>query len=83
VELASARLEQTRQRQLVRTGLAPVASMNSFDAAAKALEQRVRTASGREQDLKLDAEKLYLTWKDAEDSYARATSDYDTAVWID
>jgi hypothetical protein len=83
VTAAHARLEQTRQRQLVRTGRALASSLAPFDASVGASEKRLRELERRDQDLRLEAEKAFETWKGAEDEFARATSDYDTGVWID
>ena len=83
VAAASARLEQTRQRQLVRTGRALTGSMAPFDARLDALEKRVRQLERRVQDIRADSEKAFESWQAAQDEYTRLTGDYDTGIWLD
>jgi len=81
--LASARLEQTRQRQLVRTGRALAKAMAPFDARVDALEKRSSDLQRRVQDLRAETEKSYEAWKTAEEQHARAAGDWDAGIWID
>ena len=81
--VAYARLEQTRQRQLVITGRALQSSLERFDQSVEAADERVRDAERREADARLEAERAFGNWKAAEDEYARSTGDYDTGIWID
>jgi hypothetical protein len=83
VAAARGRLEQARERALVRTGRALARSMKPFDDAVEALEKKLRDAEHRQQDLRLECEKSYEAWKGAEDEYAAATGDRDTAVWVE
>lgn len=80
---ARARLEQTRQRQLVITGRAVQASLDRFDKAVELSDKRVRDAERREADARLEAERAFSNWKASEAEYAKSTGDYDTGIWID
>ena len=80
---AHARLQQTRQLELVRTGRALARSMEPFDKAVQERDEDVRAAERREGDRRIETEKAYQQWKAAEDEYAAATGDWDTSVWTD
>ena len=83
VTASQARLEQARQRQLVRFGLAPETDLGAFDAEAERLDKRSREAERKEADVRAQAQKVFLNWKLAEDAYVGATGDHDAMVWVD
>ena len=82
-DAADGRLEQTRQRELVRTGRALAKSMKVFDKNVEALDKRVAARERREGDIRLETEKAYEVWQAAASEYAKATGDWDSAVWTD
>jgi hypothetical protein len=83
IAAARGRMEQTRQRELVRTGHALARSMVPFDDNVMALDQRVSERERRDADLKQDTEKAYQAWQAAGSEYAKSTGDYDSAIWTD
>ena len=83
VATSAAHLEQTRQRQLVRTGRALAATMARFDAQVKRLELAQKDLEKRELDLAQKSETAFQDWKTAEDEYAKSTGDWDTGIWVD
>ena len=80
---AIARLEQTRQRQLVRTGRALAEQLVPFDQRIERVELRLKELERKQQDLQIDEEKSFDAWKAAEDADWKASGDYDTGVWSD
>ncbi len=83
VSASQARLEQAKQRQLVRFGLAPETDLGAFDAEAERLDKRSREAERKEADVRAQAQKVFVNWKLAEDAYVTATGDHDAMVWVD
>lgn len=82
-EAANARLELARARQLVRLGLLGQSKVKAFEDYAEGVEKRAKTADKREVAKRVDSQKSFTAWKDAEDAYARATGDFDSLVWVD
>ena len=82
-DAAHARLEQTRQRELVRTGRELAKSMKAFDKNVEAQEKRVASRERREGDIRLETEKAYEAWQAAAGEYAKTTGDWDSAIWTD
>ncbi len=83
VAASQARLEQAKERQLVRFGLAPETGLGAFDAEAERLDKRSREAERKEADVRAQAQKVFVNWKLAEDAYVAATGDHDAMVWVD
>lgn len=83
VGASRARLELTRQRQLVRTGRVLASTVEAYEQHVKDLEKKTKEAQRKELDLRTSAQKVFEKWKAAEDAYARATGDWDSGIWID
>jgi hypothetical protein len=82
-DLARARLQLVKARQLARIGRATVASLKPLEDDVASLDARVKAASSAESGLRSKAQTQLAAWKAADDSYARTTGDYDTGVWSD
>jgi hypothetical protein len=82
-DLARARLQLVKARQLARIGRATVASLKPLEDNVASLDARVKAAASAEGGLRSKAQTQLAGWKAADDSYARATGDYDTGVWSD
>jgi len=82
-ESANARLELARARQLVRLGLMVQSKIKEFEDYADSTEKKAKAADKREVGKRVDSQKSFTAWKDAEDAYARATGDFDSLVWVD
>lgn len=79
-ELSRARLQLVRGRQLARIGRVTVASLKPLEEKLASIDTRVKASSAAETTLRVRAQAQLDAWKAAQDSYARSTGDYDTAV---
>jgi hypothetical protein len=81
--LARERLSLVRQRQLVRIGRAPMASLKDLEQRVAESEKKVQAARALDVDLHMRAQSQLGAWKNAEDEFARGTGDFDTGIWLD
>lgn len=80
---ARARLDLVKQRQLVRIGKAPLASLKDFEKAIEAEEATGKRKRASSLDLRSKAQTRLDAWKAAEQGYASQTGDFDSGVWIE
>jgi hypothetical protein len=80
---ARARLDLVKQRQLVRIGKAPLASLKDFEKAIEAQEAQGKQRRASALDLRSKAQTRLDAWKAAQDGYASQTGDFDSGVWIE
>jgi hypothetical protein len=83
IEAATARLDQTRQQQLIRFGLAQESTLVPFDAEVKQREKDATAAQRMELDARAQQQQVFTNWKAAEEQYASSTGDFDAGIWID
>jgi hypothetical protein len=83
IAVARARLDAVKQRQLARTGRATAATIEEYEAKVASLQKWEKETQRRELDIRVEAQKVFETWKQAEEEYARATGDFDSGIWID
>jgi hypothetical protein len=80
---ARARLDLVKQRQLVRIGKEPLASLKDFEKAIEAEEAKGKEKRASSLDLRSKAQASLDTWKAAQEGYASQTGDFDSGVWIE
>ena len=83
VRTARARLDLVKQRQLVRIGKEPLASLKGFEKAIEAQEAKDKHKWASSLDLRSRAQARLDAWKAAQESYAIQTGDFDSGVWIE
>jgi hypothetical protein len=83
IDAATARLEQARQQQLIRFGLAQESTLVPFDATVKQREKDATQAQRQELDARAQQQQVFTNWKAAEEQYASSTGDFDAGIWID
>lgn len=81
--ISKSRLDLVKQRQLVRIGKAPMASLQSYEKAIAEEEARGKQSRSSSLDLRTKAQRLLDAWKTAQAEYARQTRDFDTGIWVD
>jgi hypothetical protein len=81
--ISKSRLDLVKQRQLVRIGKAPMASLKDFEKAIADQEARGKQSRSSSLDLRTKAQSLLDTWKTAQADYARQTRDFDSGIWVD
>jgi len=81
--IARVRLNQVKQRQLARIGKVPITSLEDYEKALQAEEERGRQTRSSSLDLRTKAQSLLDAWKAAQADYARRTNDYDSGVWLE
>jgi hypothetical protein len=81
--ISKSRLDLVKQRQLVRIGKAPMASLHSYEKAIAEEEARGKQSRSSSLDLRTKAQRLLDAWKTAQADYARQTRDFDTGIWVD
>jgi hypothetical protein len=81
--IARARLDLVRQRQLVRIGKEPLASLKDFEKAIEAEEAKGKEKRASSLDLRSKAQASLDAWKAAQENYASQTGDFDSGVWIE
>lgn len=79
-DLSRARLQLVRGRQLARIGRVTVVSLKPLEEKVASIDARVKSSTTAETTLRARAQSQLDAWKAAQDSYARSTGDYDTAV---
>jgi hypothetical protein len=80
---ARARLNLVKQRQLVRIGKVPLATLNSFEKAIETQEAAGKQKRASSLDLRSKAQTRLDAWKAAQQTYASQTGDFDSGVWIE
>jgi len=80
---ARARLDLVKQRQLVRIGKEPLASLQDFEKIIEAEEAKTKEKRASSLDLRTKAQTSLDAWKAAQENYASQTSDFDSGVWIE
>ena len=83
VRTARARLDLVKQRQLVRIGKVPLASLKDFEKAIQAEEAQGKQKRASSLDLRSRAQARLDGWKAAQEGYASQTGDFDSGVWIE
>jgi len=82
IRIARSRLDLVKQRQLVRTGKAPSASLKTYERAIDEQEAKGKQVRSTSMDLRTKAQGLLDQWKYAEAEYARQTGDFDSGIWL-
>ena len=80
---ARARLHLVKQRQLVRIGKEPLASLKDFEKAIEEEEAKVKEKRASSLDLRSKAQSSLDAWKAAQETYASQSGDFDSGVWIE
>jgi hypothetical protein len=83
IAAAGARLDQSRQQQLIRFGLQQESTLLPFDAEVKTREKEATLAQRKELEARAEQQKVFTDWKSAEEQYASSTGDFDAGIWID
>jgi hypothetical protein len=82
IRIAQVRVDLVKQRQLVRIGKAPGASLPPFEHAIDEQEARGKETRASSLDLRTKAQKLLDLWKYAQAEYATQTGDFDSGIWL-
>jgi hypothetical protein len=83
VRIAQSRVSLVKQRQLVRIGKAPFASLTLFERAIDVEEAKGKETRSSSLDLRTKAQKLLDLWKYMQADYARQTGDFDSGIWLE
>jgi chromosome segregation ATPase len=83
VVTSRARLDLVKQRQLVRIGKVPLASLKDFEKAIETQEAMGKQRRASSLDLRSKAQARLDAWKAAQEGYASQTGDFDSGVWIE
>jgi hypothetical protein len=83
IRIARVRLDHVLQRQLVRIGKAPLASLDFFEKTILEEEAESNNLRSASLDLRTKAQTLLDAWKTAQDDYARQTNDFDSGIWLE
>jgi chromosome segregation ATPase len=83
VVTARARLDLVKQRQLVRIGKVPLASLKDFEKTIETQEAKGKQRRASSLDLRSKAQARLDAWKAAQEGYASQTGDFDSGVWIE
>jgi hypothetical protein len=81
--IAKVRVNLVTQRQLVRIGKAPLASLKAYETMIEEQEARGKQTRSSSLDLRTKAQKLLDAWKYAQADYARQSGDFDSGIWLD
>jgi hypothetical protein len=82
VRIARSRLDLVKQRQLVRIGKAPIASLKAYERAIDEQEAKGKQVRSTSLDLRTKAQGLLDLWKYTQADYARQTGDFDSGIWL-
>ena len=82
IRIARSRLDLVKQRQLVRTGKAPSASLKTYERAIDEQEAKGKQVRSTSMDLRTKAQGLLDQWKYAQAEYGRQTGDFDSGIWL-
>jgi hypothetical protein len=83
IRIARARVDLVKQRQLVRIGKAPGASLPPFEHSIDEQEARGKETRSSSLDLRTKAQKLLDLWKYMQAEYAAQTGDFDSGIWLE
>jgi hypothetical protein len=83
IRIAQSRVSLVKQRQLVRIGKAPFASLTLFERAIDVEEAKGKETRSSSLDLRTKAQKLLDLWKYMQADYARQTGDFDSGIWLE
>jgi hypothetical protein len=83
IRIARVRLDQVKQRQLVRIGKAPITSLAAFEKSLQDEEERGKQTRSSSLDLRTKAQTLLDAWKTAQADYAGQTRDFDSGIWLE
>jgi chromosome segregation ATPase len=83
IHIARVRLDQVKQRQLVRIGKAPITSLAAFEKSLQDEEERGKQTRSSSLDLRTKAQTLLDAWKTAQAGYAGQTRDFDSGIWLE
>lgn len=83
IRIAQSRVDLVKQRQLVRIGKAPFASLTGFERAIDVEEAKGKETRSSSLDLRSRAQKLLDLWKYMQADYARQTGDFDSGIWLE
>lgn len=83
IRIAQSRVDLVKQRQLVRIGKAPFASLTTFERAIDVEEAKGKETRSSSLDLRTKAQKLLDLWKYVQADYARQTGDFDSGIWLE
>jgi hypothetical protein len=81
--IARVRLEYVKQRQLVRIGKAPSASLKAFEQTIEEQEAKGQQTRSSSLDLRTKAQALLDVWKNSQGEYAAQTGDFDSGIWLE
>lgn len=79
---AKARVDLVKQRQIVRIGKAPFASLAAYEHAIEEREAGGKEKRSSSLDLRAKAQGLLDRWKLAQAEYATQTGDFDSETWL-
>jgi hypothetical protein len=82
IRIAQVRVDLVKQRQLVRIGKAPFASLAAFERAIDEQEARGKQTRSSSLDLRTKAQGLLDLWKYTQAEYAMQTGDFDSGIWL-
>jgi len=83
IRMAHARVDLVKQRQLVRIGKAPGASLAAFERAIDEQEAKGKQSRSSSLDLRTKAQGLLDLWKFTQAEYAAQTGDFDSGIWLE
>jgi hypothetical protein len=83
IRIAQVRVDLVKQRQLVRIGKAPVASLAAFEHAIDEQEAKGKETRSSSIDLRTKAQGLLDRWKLTQAEYAAQTADFDSGIWLE
>jgi hypothetical protein len=81
--IAQVRLDYVKQRQLVRIGKAPSASLKAFEQTIEEQEAKGKQTRSSSLDLRTKAQGLLDVWKNSQAEYAAQTGDFDSGIWLE
>jgi hypothetical protein len=82
IRIAQSRVDLVKQRQLVRIGKAPFASLKRFEQAIDEQEAKGKQVRSTSLDLRTKAQGLLDQWKRSQAEYASQTGDFDSGIWL-
>ena len=83
IRIAQVRVDLVKQRQLVRIGKAPFASLPAFERTIDEEEARGKQTRASSLDLRTKAQRLLDLWKFTQAKYAAETGDFDSGIWLE
>ena len=83
IRIAQVRVDLVKQRQLVRIGKAPSASLAAFERTIDEQEAKGKQTRASSLDLRTKAQGLLDLWKFAQAEYATQTGDFDSGIWLE